>query len=89
MWVMVALKSIGRQCGRELQGVQDAAHAPAEGIVDHLVLLDAVFALERRRNDVRRPVVVVAGEVFELDPGIGKFRFDQALDLGGWHGHSA
>jgi coenzyme PQQ precursor peptide PqqA len=87
MWGRVALKSIGRQCGGELQGVQRAAHLASQSVVDHLVLLDTAFAFERCANDMRRPMIVVANEVFQLDLGIGELGLDQTLDLGPRHGH--
>ena len=43
--------------------MQFAAHPPFERRVNHLMLLDARFALERRRNDIGRVVIAVAGKI--------------------------
>src|SRR5689334_12810566 len=73
MWARRRAKSISRRCGCELQGMQNIPHAAAKCIVDHLMLLDTALALERRRNHMRGPVVVVPGEVLQMDFGIRKF----------------
>jgi hypothetical protein len=51
------------------------------------VLLDAVLAAERLGDDRGGVVVAIAGEVRDLDPGVGKRLADQALDFGRFHRH--
>jgi hypothetical protein len=67
--------------------VEHAAHAAFEGVVDHFVLGDAGFAFERGRDDVGGEMIAVAGEVADVDLGIGEFGFDEVFDVVGVHGH--
>jgi hypothetical protein len=80
-------KSIGGCRGSELERMQDVPHAAPQSLVDHLVLLDAALALEGRAYDMGRPMVVVAGEICKLNPGIGKLGLDQAFDFVAGHRH--
>ena len=54
-------------CRGQGERVQRAAHAAAERLVDHLVLLHAGLALEGARDDVGGVVVAVAGQIPDLD----------------------
>src|SRR5688500_8383223 len=83
---LVAYRSVGNR-GDQLQGVQLAAHPPAERLVDHLVLLDPVLAGERGRGNAGQVMVAVVDERLDLNPGVGQRRLDQRLDLGGRHRH--
>ena len=69
--------------------MQNAAHTPLQGLVDHLVLLHPGLAREFLADDVGGVVVPVAGEVLDGDLRVGKARLDQPLDLFGIHGHRA
>src|SRR5262245_43260175 len=80
------LSIVGCGCGKG-ERMQHTAHAAAERVVDHLVLLDPALALEGAARDARLVVVAIAGEVPDLDGGVGKLRLDEALDLAGLHGH--
>src|SRR5215208_4099544 len=53
-----ARKSDGNR-GDQLQGMELAAHASAEGLVDHLVLLDAVLAGESCRANTGEVMVAI------------------------------
>ena len=58
----------------------------ARGVEDHAVLRDAGLAREGLRDDYRFPVVLGAGEILDLDLGVGN-RFADAGDDGVWlHG---
>ena len=74
-------------CCPDGEGVEDGAEGGAEGGVDHRVLLDEGFAAESGGRDGRGPVVVVAGEVLQLDGGVGQGDLDTAFDFVGRHGH--
>ena len=50
--------------------MQNIAHAASKRLIDHLMLLHAAFALERRRDDVGGPMVVIASKILEFDDGI-------------------
>src|SRR5690242_17400726 len=71
----------------DLERMQRRPHVLAEGGIDHLVLLDARLATELGRSDGRGPVIVVAGEVAQLDHGVGQRRLDPPFDLVRAHGH--
>src|SRR5882724_277452 len=73
--------------GGQFQGMQDAAHPPAQGAIDHLVLLDLGFAGEGCGNDRGGIMVAVAGQVLDLDLGPGNAFLDQADDVFGGHRH--
>src|SRR5687768_4090069 len=56
-----------RRCGGELEGVENTAHAPAERLVNHSVLLRPRLASKRLGDHSRRIMVAVAGKVGDLD----------------------
>ena len=62
-----ALRSV-RHGGGQRQGVQLAAHAPAQRPVDHLVLLDPALAAKGRRHHVRPVVIAVARQILDRSP---------------------
>ena len=64
-----------------------AAHAPAKGVEDQLVLGHAGLARKGTRHDVGRVVVAIAGQVGDRHLGIGQGPPDQMLDIGGVHRH--
>ena len=70
-----------------LQGMQNAPHAAAQGAIDHLVLLDLGFAGKGCGNDRGGIVVAVADHVLDLDLGAGNAFLDQADDVLGSHRH--
>ena len=51
------------------------------------MLLQLAEPGEGARGDDRREMIVVSGEVDDLDLRIGDGRLDEALDLGGGHRH--
>src|SRR6185437_12090990 len=69
------------------EGVQLVAHAAAQGLVDHLMLLDARLALEGGGDDMRRVMVAVAPEILDRHPRIGEAVADQLLDRRRIHCH--
>mgnify|MGYP000046298306 CR=1 FL=1 len=73
--------------GLQRQRVKLAAHAAAERLVDHLVLLHAALAGKGGGNDAAGIVVAIAAQVFDHHVGVGKSRFDQSFDFGCWHRH--
>src|SRR5690606_23201105 len=71
------------------QGVQLAAHLALQGGVDQLVLPDAGQAREGRGDDARAVVVAVAGEVLDLDLGVGEGLAQMSLQILDRHRHGA
>ncbi len=69
--------------GVEGQGVQLAAHAALERGVNHLVLGHPRLARERGGADHRPVMVPVAGQVLDVDIGVGKGLPEQGLQLVG------
>src|SRR5215475_8946677 len=65
------------------QSMDLAAHALADGFVDHLMTRDAAFAGEFARHDARGEVGVVVG--FDLDLRPGKGGLDELGDVFGIH----
>jgi len=80
-------KSIAGYRGRKLERMQDVPHSASEGVVDHLMLLDAAFALEGGGHDVGCPMVVVAGEICKLNLGVRELGLDEAFDFVAGQGH--
>src|SRR5688500_15292960 len=83
---VIAASSI-REGGGELEGVERAAHAAAQRLVDALVLADPRQPADALRHHPRGIVIAVAGKVGDLDAGIGDALADQRLDLGRRHRH--
>jgi hypothetical protein len=61
--------------------VQHAAHAAFQGLIDHLVLLDAALAGELLGDHVGGEVIAVTGKVPDGDLRIGKASLDEPRDL--------
>src|SRR3954470_12020046 len=57
--------------GGELERVQLGAHAPAQCLVDALMLADQRLAAEALRDHPRFIMIAVAGEIHDLDPRVG------------------
>src|SRR5690606_8866021 len=76
-----------RCAGLEGEGVQLAAHIALKGLINKLMLLHPRLATERLGDDAGRVMVAVAGEVADLDFGVGKGGLDEAFDFGGIHCH--
>ena len=55
--------------------------------VSNLVLLDTAFALERLRDHMDGPVIVIARQIRQRDCGVRKLGLDHAFDLGTGHRH--
>ncbi len=60
---------------------------PPSACIYALMLPDARLAAEALGDDARFIMVAVAGQVDDLDPGVGNALADQALDLVGRHRH--
>ncbi|CAH1664179.1 hypothetical protein CHELA20_52450 [Hyphomicrobiales bacterium] len=73
--------------GRQRKGVQHPAHAALKRGIDHLMLLQAAFALEGGRYHRRGIVIPVPRQVTDLDDGIGNMGLYQHLDVVGIHCH--
>src|SRR5918999_1516099 len=67
--------------------MQFGAHPAAQRFVDHLVLPDPGHAGERGADDSGGIMVAVAGEVADLDLGVGDGGANQILDLACRHRH--
>src|SRR5215475_14924075 len=73
--------------GGQFQRMQDTAHAAAQRLINHLVLLDLGLAGKGRRNDRSRPMVTVAREILHLDLGVGNALSDQGGNVFASHRH--
>src|SRR5436190_246966 len=80
-------KASGWRAGFEGQGVEFAAHLALQRGVDELVLAHARQAGERRRDDAGLVVVAVAGEVLDLDRGVGEALAQDGFEVGLGHRH--
>src|SRR4030095_7433897 len=77
----------GRNGGLQLQGVQLAPHLSPERGMDGLVLAHPAHAGEALAANPCRIVVAVAGEVADLDAGVGNGRDDHRLNVVCGHRH--
>src|ERR1044072_4299206 len=68
-------------CRTELQCMQLRTHAPAQRLIDALVLADQGQAAEALGDDPRLIMVAVAGEVDDLDPSVRNALSDPGLAL--------
>src|SRR5258706_4340869 len=79
-----------RRCrGLQRQGVKLFAHPALQGLIDHLMLLDARLAREARRNDGCRIVIAIAAQILDRHVCVRDSLLDQALDLARVHRHIA
>ena len=78
------LPGVGR-VGLERQSVDGTVHGVAEGPIHELVLLNRGLAFEHRRDDAGLVVVLGAGQIAQLDVGVGHCGEQQRLDLVGLH----
>src|SRR4051794_40127488 len=83
----VMLFSLLWNAGGKLERVQLGAHAPAQCLVDALMLADERLAAEALGDHPRFIMIAVAGEIDDLDPCVGNSLADQGLDLVGFHRH--
>ena len=60
---------------------------PAQGVVDHLVLLHAAFAAKALRSNHGRVMVIVVGQGRHFDVASGQRCLDQSFDFAGGHRH--
>src|SRR4030095_8031290 len=77
----------GRNGGLQLQGVQIAPHFSPECGIDRLVLAHPAHAGEALADNPCGIVVAVAGEVADLDAGVGNGRDDHRLNVVCGHRH--
>src|SRR4051812_30276007 len=84
--VMILFLLLG-DAGGELERVKLGAHAPAQCLVDALMLADERLPAEAFRDHPRLIMIAVAGEIDDLDAGVGNPLADQRLDLVGRHRH--
>jgi hypothetical protein len=71
----------------ERERVQVAPHLSLECGVNHLVLLNAAFALKGRGYDMGGVMIAVTCQVFDSDLGVGKSGLDKPLDIACIHRH--
>src|SRR5665213_1691694 len=71
------------------QRVKLVAHAALERLVDHLVLLHAVLALEGGGDHLRGVMVAVAAQILDRDARVGQAFLDQPFDRVRVDRHSA
>src|SRR5512139_1736883 len=76
-----------RRCGFKLQRMKFAAHPATQGLVDKLVLPDAIQARELLRNHPGGVMIAIASEIANLNLGIGNCCSNERLDIlcGHWH----
>src|SRR5262249_40640868 len=77
------LRCVGVQCQR----VQFVAHSPAQGLVNHLMLLHPALAAEGSGNDMGGVMVAVAAQILDQDRGVGQALLDKPLDCHCIHRH--
>ena len=58
---------------RQRQGMQHAAHAAFERLVDHFMLHHPRLTLEGGRDDMGGKMIAIAGKILDLDMGIREF----------------
>ncbi len=69
--------------------MEHAAHAPAERVIDELVLLDAVLASKLRGCDLGGPMVIIARQIGQFDHSAGKPGGDGLRNFVSAHWHLA
>src|SRR5258708_28435782 len=73
--------------GGQFEGMENAPHAPAQGAIDHLVLLHLGFAGKGRGNNRGGIMVTVADHILDFYLSPGNAFLDQADDVLGGHRH--
>jgi hypothetical protein len=78
-----------RQAGLQSQRVQLTAHSAAQSLINHLMLLNPVFAFKSTAFYKAGIMIPITGHIFNFDDGIWKGSLDKGLDFMGLHGHRA
>jgi hypothetical protein len=73
--------------GLERKGMQFAAHTPAKGFINNLMLLDAGFAAKFFGHYMASVMITIAAQIGNGDVSAGQRFFDQAFNLLRFHGH--
>ncbi|CCF19608.1 protein of unknown function [Pseudorhizobium banfieldiae] len=78
---------LGRRRSLERKRMQRSTHVSLEGVVNHLVLLNAGLAAESFSDDFRRVMVTIARQIPDRDLGSGDPGLDHVFDVSRVHGH--
>src|SRR5690242_13592000 len=83
----LSVRSILRRTGLERERMQLIAHAAAQRLIDHLMLLHAGLALEGARDDMGGVMIAVAAQILDAHLRVRQTILDQPLDRRRIHRH--